>query len=84
MCMGYTKKQLKTLAQKWVPRNDREYIVTDSCFFATNPPAEYNPHDPKRSPHTIQLVDKETGTVVNLLSGSVVKIVSVREEKTEE
>lgn len=75
----YSKSQLKKMADKFMPRAEREYIVTDSCFFEVEPPENYNPHDPKRSPHSIQLVDKESGTVVNLPSGSVIKVVSIYE-----
>lgn len=72
----YTKKQLKNMEKKWEPQLDREYIITDSCFWETNPPEDYNPHDSERAPHTVQLVDKSNGTVVNLPSGSTIKIVS--------
>jgi hypothetical protein len=73
----YTKQQKKNLTEKWVPRVEREYIVTDSCYWETTPPEDYNPHDTKRAPHSIQLVDQASGTIVNLPSGSVIKVVSV-------
>lgn len=77
----YTKKQLEKMAEKWSPQTDREYIITDSCFWETNPPEDYNPHDHKRAPHSIQLVDTDSGTMVNLPSGSVIKVVSVFDQK---
>lgn len=63
--------------KKWdsKPLVEREYIVTDHCYFVEIPREDYNPYDKKRSPHAIQLVDKETGTVVMLESGSVIKVV---------
>jgi len=73
----YTKKQMKNMVEKWTPQVEREYIVTDSCYWETNPPEDYNPHDARRAPHSIQLVDKDSGTIVNLPSGSVIKLVSV-------
>jgi len=57
------------------PRKDKEYLVTDSCFWEENPPEEYNPYDKKRAPHSLQIVDIQTGTVVQLNSGSTIKIV---------
>jgi len=73
----YTDEEIKNLEQKWEPKEQREYIITDSCFWETTPPEDYNPHDIKRAPHTIQLVDKVSGTMVNLPSGSVIKVISV-------
>lgn len=66
------------MAQKFTPQADKEYLVTDQCFWETNPPEEYNIFDPKRKPHSLQLVDIETGTIVNLPSGSVIKILTKR------
>ena len=45
----------------------RKYILTDSCFFHNNKKS--------RSKHWIELVDIETGEVLNLKSGSIVQIV---------
>jgi hypothetical protein len=63
---------------KFVPRADREYVVTDQCFWkelSEEEWKEYNPYDKKRAPHCIQLVDPETGTIVNLISGSRIKVI---------
>lgn len=65
---------------KFIPLPEREYLVTDQCLYEMEPPKEYNPLDPKRAPHIVQLVDTKTGTVVNLKSGSVVRIVSTPEK----
>lgn len=70
-----TKKQQKNLKKE--PLEDKEYILTDFCFWETNPPEDYNPLDPKRKPHSIQLVDVETGTVALLPSGSIIKVVQL-------
>lgn len=63
---------------KFTPREDKEYVLTDSCYFQQSPSLDYNPYDKERSPHGVQLVDVKTGTVVNLLSGSVIKIIKSR------
>lgn len=63
---------------KFKPVEQREYLVTDQCLYEQEPPKEYNPNDPKRAPHVIQLVETETGTIVNLKSGSIVRIVSAK------
>lgn len=63
---------------KFKPLKDKEYIVTDQCFWQPLSKEEmdnYNPYDKTRMPHGIQLIDKETGTVVNLISGSIIKVV---------
>jgi hypothetical protein len=57
------------------PVCDKQYLVTDQCLFQTKPPLEYNPLDPERSPHVVQLVDIKTGTIENLKSGSIIKII---------
>lgn len=66
---------------KFTPLPDREYVVTDQCFWAMMTDEErnnYNPYDKDRAPHAIQLIDVKTGTVVNLLSGSIIKIVKAK------
>lgn len=75
---NYTKKQSENLANKVQPQLDREYIITDFCFWAENAPEDYNIFDKDRKPHAVSLVDKETGTMVMLQSGSVIKIVSAK------
>lgn len=68
-------------SSKFKPRKGKRYIVTDQCFWQQLTDEErkaYNPYDKKRAPHGIQLVDAETGTVVNLLSGSIVEIVDAK------
>ena len=71
--MSLTKK--KGMPDKFKPLPEKHYLVTDQCFWMEHPPENYNPLDPKRTPHSIQLVDMETGTVVNLLSGSIIKVI---------
>lgn len=66
---------------KLKPIENKEYILTDQCFWEQEPPENYNPYDKTRKPHGIQLVDIETGTVVNLLSGSIIKVVKSPEYK---
>jgi hypothetical protein len=68
------------MIDKFTPLPDKEYIVTDQCFYETMTPKEqanYNPYDKKRAPHSLNLVDAQTGTIVNLPSGSIIKIVKV-------
>ncbi len=68
---------------KFTPLPDRRYIVTDQCYWETMTEEEraaYNPFDKKRTPHYLQLVDAETGTIVNLPSGSVIRVVEPRIE----
>lgn len=60
------------------PRKDKEYLVTDSCFWEETPHEEYNPYDKKRAPHSIELVDVQTGSIVQLNSGSIIKIIKAR------
>ena len=63
---------------KFQPVKGREYIVTDQCFWEKLGEKErkmYNPYEKDRAPHSIQLVCAETGTIVNLTSGSRVIIV---------
>ena len=70
------------MSNKFTPVEGREYIVTDQCFWEQLSDKErqkYNPYDKKRLPHSVQLICVETGTVVNLLSGSTVKIVKAKE-----
>ena len=75
MKQQYSKKQLDNVQAKFTPQADRTYLVTDQCFWKKNAPENYNIFDPARKPHTIQLVDIASGTVVNLPSGSIVKVV---------
>lgn len=66
---------------KFVPDAGREYIVTDQCFWENLSEAErkkYNPYDLKRAPHSIQLVCPETGTMVNLQSGSIITVIKAK------
>lgn len=67
-----------TRKDKFTPLPAKEYIVTDQCFWKPMTDKErsaYNPYDKDRLPHAIQLVDAATGTMVNLPSGSVIKVV---------
>ncbi len=66
---------------KFTPVVDRDYLVTDHCGWeelTEDEKQKYNPYDGSRSPHAVQLIDQETGTVVHLLSGSIVRIVKSR------
>lgn len=74
----------KNVYDKFQPINDKEYMLTDSCYFVANPPSDYNPYDKKRTPHGIQLVDVKTGTIVNLLSGSIIKVIKSNNKKYNE
>lgn len=75
----YTKKEAENINAKLRPIKDKKYLLTDQCFWEANPPENYNPLDPKRKPHAITLVDIETGSVVMLQSGSIVKVVETKE-----
>lgn len=57
---------------------EKEYIVTDQCWFEEHGIENYNPYDRTRKPHAVTLVDVETGTIVLLYSGSKVKITEMR------
>lgn len=70
------KKQGK--ADKFLPIHEKEYLITDQCFWETNPPENYNPLDPKRTPHSVTLVDVETGSIALLKSGSIIKVIEAR------
>jgi len=61
--------------QKFQPQESKTYLLTDSCFWSQTTPEDYNYSDPSRKPHTVQLVDVETGTIVHLTCGSLVKII---------
>lgn len=54
--------------------NKKRYLITDSCHWFENPKKGYNPN-PKRTPHSIEVVDLDTGTIVELRSGSIIQIV---------
>jgi hypothetical protein len=58
-------------------KRNRRWLVTDHCFYE-KPAKGYNEHDKKRGPHMVQVVDLDSGTVVELTSGSIVKIVKLR------
>ena len=63
------------LKNKFKPIKHREYMLTDQCMWEPEPGLDYNPYDNARKPHILELVDKETGTVVHLKSGSIIRIV---------
>lgn len=48
-------------------KQKKKYIITDSRFYYDN--------KKKRSKHWIEIVDLETGEIVNLKSGSTIQIV---------
>lgn len=65
------------MKNKFDPIEGRKYLVTDQCFWeklSEKDRQEYNPYDKKRQPHSMQLVCLETGTIVNLPSGSIVTV----------
>jgi hypothetical protein len=62
-----------------IPKIEKEYLVTDSCFWSAHAPADYNPFDANRAPHHIELVDVKTGSVVHLQSGSIIRVVKLAE-----
>lgn len=67
---------------KFDPIPGKRYLLTDSCYWnnlTDEQKQEYNPYDKSRTPHGVQLVDIETGTIVNLKSGSVIQIVEAKE-----
>lgn len=70
-----TKKQQRNLRNKTKPQKKKRYMLTDFCFWEQNPPPDYNPLDPNRKPHAVQLVDVETGTVALLKSGSIIEVI---------
>lgn len=68
--------------KKLIPIPKKQYLVTDQCFFKPlKHPELYNPYDKNRAPHSIQLVDQETGTIVNLPSGSIIEVIKYNEPK---
>lgn len=79
MAEKLSKKQKRNIATKMHPLENKQYLITDFCFWEQNAPKDYNPLDPKRRPHSIQLIDVETGTVALLKSGSIIKIIAARE-----
>jgi hypothetical protein len=71
-----------TTPKKFIPVKKMRYLVTDQCFFKPlEKPELYNPYDKTRAPHSIQLVDVETGTIVNLPSGSIIEVIKYNEPK---
>jgi len=77
-------KQSPLMINKFKPVAEKEYVVTDQCGWerlTEDEQCEYNPYDKSRKPHAIQLVDVDTGTVVELESGSIVRIVKARESE---
>ena len=66
------------MANKYTPQQDKEYILTDQCYWqqlSSEEQEAYNPYDSNRAPHGVSLVDPETGTIVNILSGSIIKVI---------
>lgn len=70
-----TEEQQKNIIAKGVPIVDKEYVVTDECYWISNAPEDYNPYDKTRKPHAVSIVDIDTGTVVLLKSGSIIKVI---------
>ena len=69
------KKIIKDFENKFIPKKDKEYLLTDQCMWEMETVDDYNPYDDKRKPHILQLVDPISGTIVNLKSGSLIKII---------
>lgn len=76
--MKTPKDMIKKIFDKFKPLPEKEYIITDECYWEMNPPKNYNPYDKTRKPHAVSLVDPETGTVVRLKSGSIIKVVKAK------
>jgi hypothetical protein len=68
-------KLVKDFEKKFIPKKDKEYLLTDQCMWEMEAHNGYNPYDKKRKPHVLQLVDPVSGTIVNLKSGSLIKII---------
>lgn len=71
----FNKQQKENLANKTKALLGKKYIITDFCFWEENPPQDYNPLDPNRKPHAIQLVDPDNGSVALLKSGSIIQVI---------
>ena len=52
---------------------NRKYIITDDCAFLKE--KDYPNKNKKRNPHFITIVDIENWTVIELKSGSIIKII---------
>ena len=65
----------KAFEKKLIPVKEKEYIVTDQCMWEVDTHVDYNPYDDTRKPHVMQCVDPVSGTIVNLKSGSIIKII---------
>jgi len=74
-----TKQQQKNLDEQTKVVRNKEYMLTDQCFWEEHPREDYNPLDPKRAPHSVLLVDIKTGSTVQLESGSIIKVVKLKE-----
>jgi len=68
-------KLVKDFEKKFTPKKDKAYLLTDQCMWEMHTDGDYNPYDEKRKPHVLQLVDPVSGTIVNLKSGSLIKII---------
>lgn len=70
-----TKQQRANIENKHKPLQEKRYMLTDQCFWEQNPPKDYNPLDPKRTPHAVTLVDVDSGSIVILKSGSIIQVI---------
>ena len=68
-----TKKQEPI--HKFKPLKEKRYMVTDQCMWESAKMENYNPLDPKRTPHALTLVDMETGSIAFLKSGSIIQVI---------
>jgi hypothetical protein len=68
---------------KFNPVAGRRYFVSDQRLYEQEPPANYNPLDPYRTRHIVQLIDIDSGTILNLMSGSIVEIVKAKKDPNE-
>lgn len=60
-----------------IPILEKEYLLTDSCFWRDVNPEEYNPLDSNRKPHHVEVVDVKTGSVAHIPSGSIIKVIKL-------
>lgn len=45
----------------------KKYIITDNCYWYKN--------KKKRSPHFVEILDLETGSIKQLKSGSIIQVI---------
>ena len=84
---GYHSEKLRKILRKKYDQDfdeaishlkNKAYVLTDQCFWNTNPSKDYNPLDPNRKPHSVTIVDVETGSIAMLKSGSIIKVLEAK------